>query len=371
MLRVLVLLILSLLNTTTILTTEDEFSALQPITLENVSNLVRLERQIPQLQGIVKAISPDSSMIVTLHESDLTLWRFPSGEKIISIPVTAYRVTTVKFIRDGKRLAVSSDKLQILNIETGEVVVLLEGYPIVDIAFTPDEQWIASARGADWICYECPDEAIKQNSLRNNIIIQELDSGKIVTEIWREEGANRGFSGIDFSSDGQLLAATASRENLFVWEFKSLLKGDLEPSIDIPLLQQTSDVAFSPDDSQIAVSYGLLYTGGDAYATIPFPTYAQMWKVDLLKKSTNNEKPSESSIKFTGWGHGVRTIDYLDDGNLIFAHGEMGWVTFWNAKTGDEVFTLKDQVAAAITDDERLVITSDVNGNISYWGVVK
>ncbi|MBD2519852.1 AAA-like domain-containing protein [Nostoc sp. FACHB-973] len=270
------------------------------------------------MQGVMKLWHPDGRLMQTLaaHTTDLFGISFsPDGQLLVSasadrtVKVWRRRDSTllltlkqgdaawrVAFTADGKQLASSgSNNLVKLWQLHNPVLTRLMGHQaqILQVAFSPDSQRVASA---SW------DRTVKLWTL----------SGRLLTTF---RGHKAIASGVAFHPDGQRLASSDGTGIIHLWQANgtqlktfSLLHptGTIDPNQNESASAEGSTVEFSPD--------GQLLAAGNTSQNL-----ARLWKLDgsLVTTLTGHQK-GISRIRFSPDGKQIATSSY--DGTIKLWH---------------------------------------------------
>jgi WD40 repeat protein len=188
------------------------------------------------------AINPDGSMLVSTGSEIISrLWNISSlasgGCDIIEngqLIGGSFSSPDVAFDIDGKRFAlVDRTNVRLRNSSDLKLIASLPGdLPIFDIAFSPDDRWLAAAEYHDTITLW---DLTQPASMRPKILQPLNPDSKLFT--WR----------VAFSPDSQLLAAGASDGTLTLWDLSTL-----QPLTTHHLPRAVSALSFSPDGKYLA-----------------------------------------------------------------------------------------------------------------------
>ena len=335
--------------------------------------------------------SPDGSMLATGgDDGTLQIWDPTNGESIASVGGTG-PVIGPSFDGDGSLVAAAwpdQGKVEIAEPRTGTVVRTIDGLDQSpgDTALSPDGDLVAVAMGdVDVVvvfdvgsgepAFELP---------RHNYSVFSVSwspdgrwiatgSGDSAVRIWdgktgRLEARLLGHTGIvgtvDWSPDSRQLASAGSDGTARVWEIREEL-GEVDGhelfSLEAQQEQSGTFVAFGPDGEHLitgdlgvtAIKIWDLSLGGDAeVANVPTDYLAPVDVASLpggrLVASHGDGKVSlwrvdGTHIATIGPGGGpqttVRLIATTADGSRIATNqNSSGYVSAWDAATGDRVF---------------------------------
>jgi hypothetical protein len=170
--------------------------------------------------------------------------------------------------------------------------------------------------------------------------------------------------GLEFSSDGTLLASSGRDEQLKLW---SVPQGTLIAAIANIVSAQSGEggaIAFSPDDTLLASTRKTS------------PTNLAVWHL----RQEPSPKP-ELLHELVGHTNGVNAIDFSPDGNLMATGGSYRGrdltVKIWNPLSGETIKTLQTSNTYGIDDlafspDGKILATgtdtySNFPGNVELW----
>lgn len=306
------------------------------------------------------AFTPDNSLLIT-NSSDhflssggmIKIWNVMNGTLLESFDS---RITTVKSATvsdSGRYLAVGGidNVVKIWDLTTfQEVLTLTEHGPgliggihagVMALDFSPDETLLATA-GADGFVLVWD---IATGEKRHEWRVDPRDSA------WSEdEPFANGATGIKFSPDGQLLAASTDhvRENeggtatslIKIWDVSSgeerLVIGDI--------LWRNWDLAFSPDGQHITS------------AGSPPPGVA-VWDVKTGEQLANLEAaPGTAGF-----------VTYAADGKRLFSgHFE---VLVWDIEAGNALFRMPEATRIPVVSSDGRYLAAQGNGRIHIYAL--
>jgi WD40 repeat protein len=324
--------------------------------------------------GNILAISPDGRTLLTWAAGSkpvLKLWDVQTGQVISAIPVRpSFEQINAVFHPDGKSFAVSGLGIYDLNLN------LLRPFEsgIWDISYSPDGKLLALAYGYD------PVSGPIEEAEKGTVQITSVDTGKVLAEIPEAAASSGGFSAVAFSPDGRLLAV----EGITLWSVEALLDGSHTPLATIQAEEPVSDLAFSPDGSQLVVGYALLRSGGEGFLELGSAEVAVGWNVDrILSHPGDDETRPKPDIYFIPRNEfvlgGGRTVGFTPDGSMVTIYGGgISWqggtgspMSLYNPRTGDDYRILVDQGSFVSSPDGKLMISTGDDRRLHYWGVPK
>jgi WD40 repeat protein len=325
-------------------------SALSTITPENADALEPLWTETPH-QGLVYgvAISPDGRTVASCGlDGEIFLLDAANGEIIREFSGHTESVEQVLFSPDGETLAsLSSDgSFRLWDVATGdEQLVFDHNEPLFYMAFSPGGRWIAYSSYVN-----NPESSTTESSTVWLVDSQDERERAIIT---LEDTLF--VNSVAFSPDSDQLLFSASNDqdpdarqtNVWLWDIER------DQEIDSWIQEGNPvDVFFTPT--------------GRPYATmndIRDPNDLLVWDV------------SENYIqhRLTGFDDLTYHVVLNLEGTIMGAASYDGTVRLWKFDDGEELAVLEHEGAAygvALSDDGRLVATSDDLGNVVLWGVV-
>jgi tetratricopeptide (TPR) repeat protein len=146
-----------------------------------------------------------------------------------------------------------------------------------------------------------------------------------------------------FSPDGNTLAAGTTHDGVTLWDVASGKKRHSLPTKDAQLI-----LAYSPDGSKLASG------GWGAEVTI--------WHLDRTAHPLICE----------GHWMPVRGLAFAPDGQSVISCGDDQSIRFWDAKSGQERFSISDAHTSAIEElslpgDGRALVTLSRDGDVKIW----
>lgn len=249
------------------------------------------------------AFSPDGQMIASASsDHTVKLWRVSDGALLATLhellaPSGATHqdvVNTVAFSHDGTMLATgSTDRhIKLWRVSDGALLRTMGGNEfILAVAFTPDDQLLASGGGYS----------------TNDIKIWRLSDGQNISIINDNLGSN---NAVAYSPDGQLLAAAKANAEATIF---SPSNGNAVQNLGHD--GTVNFVAFSPD--------------GQMLATASDDQSARLWPVG------NNF----ATFTLNGPSGFVKSVGFAPDGQTLIAAGQdwgaqRGTILFWRTANG-------------------------------------
>lgn len=205
------------------------------------------------------------------------LYDFSNGQAELIRSFDADTDTDLVFSPDGTRLAIFTGAIRLVDVETNELLMLIEtgSDSLGGGAFSPDGQLLAAAffggfnsqvmiwdvntremvrefpRGnvAGAVTFSPDGSMIAfDNSDRDRIIVVDSATGETITEIPQEISR---LNDLYFSPDGTLLAGASRNSNVYLWDVE--ISGAIYEFRDIFQLS-ANNARFSPDGELLAVT---------------------------------------------------------------------------------------------------------------------
>lgn len=282
----------------------------------------------------------------------------------------------------GDQLAVStSDYIYIFDLYNGEKNRTL--YPeksgVVDIDFSPDNKWLASAsrqgdesegftsqvelwNGPYWkplgVMYESSKGVVKiafspdSNHFAAAVTSPEFQKNHVVlinTYQWQIEQIIYKETVLDFgfSADSLMIGTTPNRYTIKVWDIE---KKQWVGTFYTSFTGAVNKIAFSPVAPIMASGH---YDG-----------FIRLWNIatsELLREIQT--------------GSVVESLSFNKDGTMLVSGGgfENHNIDFWNVETGEKVKTLFGHSNAVtqltFSPDGRILISASYDGKIILWGI--
>ncbi len=248
---------------------------------------------------------------------------------------------------DGKTLATGSTDgvIKLWDPATGKERLSLRGAAgsIENLAFTPDGNTLVVAHG-------------------NQIMLWDLAP----RTSWATYSADKGFSAVALSQDGQTLAAPAARERtLKLWNPNS----GKARTVDLDTGSGTT-LAFAPSGSLLAVGlHGWVEAKNTSQKTPLLTGECQLWDTNGDRKLTTLKTKTESA---------VTAVAFTPDGRSLITGDAGGQVHLWDVtdpeKTKEGVL-LGSNVGAVsaltLSADGRTLATGGADGSIKLWDLAE
>jgi WD40 repeat protein len=274
------------------------------------------------------------------------------GKELICIKGHAGQVTSVAFSPDGKRVATVNaaprkdrkewltGEIKLWAVESGRLLTSVNAHPkaIWCVAFSSDGMRLPSASS------DC------------TVKIWDIATGKNVL-VLQEHGVVRSVA---FSQDGKRLASTGLGGIVTIWDaatrrVQHALGGHPE---------RAWSVAFSPDGKRLASAGGILNET---------PGFKPVWEGGEVKVWDVGTGKEILSLKQQDTGE-FYCVSFSPDGRHVAAGSYLGTVTIWDATTGRQTITRRNEDpvygVAFSPDGERVAVAggaTDKPANVEIW----
>lgn len=248
------------------------------------------------------AISPDGTLVAHGFDS-VTLRDVATGDDRVVAADLEHSVLDMAFSPDGTWLATASwdDTLRLWNVSTGELVPITTPHAdgIFSVAFSPDGSLVATGGG------------YQDGTIRLWDPLTGEARGVLA-------GHGHGISRLAFSPDGSRLVSTGYDQTVRLWDLATSERRLLADDYSGEVL----DIAFSPDGT-------LLATGGGDYVV-------RVW--DVATRTLVAALRGHSSV--------VSCVAFSPDGTLIASGSWDKTIRLWDARTGETVSMLEGHDSA-------------------------
>jgi WD40 repeat protein/basic membrane lipoprotein Med (substrate-binding protein (PBP1-ABC) superfamily)/DNA-binding SARP family transcriptional activator len=280
--------------------------------------------------------SPDGRLIgIILWDGRIILLDTSSGEKVIEIE-SLDEVISMAFSPDGATIAVVdiAGVVELINPETGvkQEVIDFEMDFQSALAFSPDGKKLAV--------------------VANDIKLWNMEEGSLIWSITGQPGS--GYTGVNFSPDGQFLVAAGYSQGAQVWEV------------------DTSKLFMTLPGHSAATFSASFNPAGDQILTGSQDGTARIWDF-----SPDREVAFIHSLQGSGVPKGARRAVYSPDNRWLAAgEGDDGAIGIWNAGTADRIRTLRNEalsaavVSVAFHPNGKTLVSSDIEGRIALWDLL-
>ena len=302
--------------------------------VENGKRITDVKKNEP-VWSVVFSPNEDNLLAFSDAIGDVEIWDTVS-ESQITVLQKGFNTSSAAISLDGDLLALGNaeGQIQVKNVETGDLLAVLEGHAsgvpgldtITNLAFSPNGSILASGT------QNVANAPARLWNWANSSQLATLE--------------NYSFSPIclAFSSDGTLLA-TCEGDAIRLW--------DAHTGTRIAFWIGNNDgvrtVAFSPNNTMLAAS------GQNGIITI--------WEVQTQTVTATLQGD-------TGW---IETLAFNPDGTLLAAGGQNGIITIWEVQTQTVTATLQGDTGwietLAFNPDGTLLAAGDDEGTIHLWEV--
>ncbi|RPI85997.1 MAG: WD40 repeat domain-containing protein [Chloroflexi bacterium] len=292
---------------------------------------------------LIQTEIPDSSPTVAGHIFRTRFWDLPTGQlRLELIHPDGYDELFVS--PDGTRFAIFYNYCQ--YIDPKPCLMEIWSFPENELLLSIDPGFINTGVFS-------PDNWMLALSTDGDIALWDLTTGKLA----RTLSPSFRFDNLEFSHDGQLLAATQylGDGTVSIWQVEDGKLLISRASEAFPWGYSPDEMAFSPDDTALALAYG-----GSAV----------LWKV-----SDWSEGPVWSWDNING----ITKFAFSPDGRLIASGGSRGGITLADAATGEVLGNWdihSDDTYDYISDlsfsqDGKLLISLSMDLTLRFWGIVE
>ncbi len=269
------------------------------------------------------AFRADSSTLIVVGGIEMHTWDVQQQLLLQNQAIEA-PVSRIAISQDGQYLALAGGEeqyyLQMMDTATGQLLYAIEDElaPINEVTFSPDGRLLATRSGLDWT------EPVVQ--------VRRTETGQLVFS----HPANR----FAFSPDGRYFATSLQADDgdsaaVAVWD-----------TATFELLQQFEGLTlllFSTDGNIVAEYHG------------------EGWLVDIdsgepLRRFVEGELP-------------YRALAFSPDGRLLLGINFLGYLTLWDAGSGQVLWGQSVGATGAFSPDGRLLATISGDGIVRLWGV--
>lgn len=333
-------------------------------------------RSDPYTGVISVAWSPNGQMIAACSERGITsVWNVNLDRQLYFHKGHSGNVLSVTWSPDGQRIASSSEDgtVQVWDANTSQHLFSYEGHSSAVNAATwsPDGRRIASGSEDD--------------------TVQVWDSGTGQC-IYSYEKHSNGVTAVSWSQNGQrLTSASQYGASMQVWSARAG-----QHLLSLPAGYKVRDVAWSPDGSKIASSFGEWDIGGANVVVFNATTgqrlftythsndvLAVAWSPDGSKLASGADDGTVQVWNFTTKqhlftyqghsGYAVNAVEWLPDGRRIASGSSDKTVQIWDATTGKHLFTYDkhlSSVNAVAWSPDGTCIASASYGVVHVWQAV-
>jgi len=274
------------------------------------------------------AFSPDGKRLacgVGTADQIVQLWDVTTGLKLLAFRGSGGAVHSVAFSPDGKRLATGSinNTVELWDTDTGQRLQSLKGHTALvrSVAFSPDGKRLASA------------------SDDGTVELWDAITGK---ELRAFRGHTNSVSSVVFSPDGKRLASASTDGTVRLWD----------PGKSVQILRGHKDlvysVVFSPDGKRLA----------SASITVKLWDATTGKEIQTLRRHT---------------GSYVLSVAFSPEGRRLATGSLDKTVKLWDATTGEEIQTLRGHTGSvdsvAFSPDGKRLASSGRDKTVKLWDV--
>lgn len=339
-----------------------------------------------QTFGDVKAISPDGRMLITI-ETPLTQYDQRQSTVFIRETQSARIYSTFTQPSEGRSqsiVAFHPDGKQFTTTLRGPYSVEYQDWvfnagldSVWDIAYSPDGAYLVMAAGNHYTYHQTTPP------MHLALGIYSADMHLFYGSIPEISPGRGGYSAVAFSPDGRYIAA--DRDGIIhIWDFASLLQGDLPPLALLKPIDPVGDLAFSPDSTQLLAGYALLRIEGNGPERFAGACAASLWDVnDALNQVRDGAGfgvvlvEPQGCITFEQPSSAARYVSYSPNGDMILIHGGdyQRWtaptpMTLVDASTGKVLRRFDDQLSFVMSPDGTFMISEGSDQRLHYWGII-
>jgi WD40 repeat protein/serine/threonine protein kinase len=240
----------------------------------------------------------------------------------------------VAFSPDSKRLVAAGygQFAKVWDLTDGQMLLSYWGHraAVLHAVYSPDGRWIASADSG------------------GDVHIWDAQTGRLFRRI-------RGHTGsvpcVTFSPDGLRLATSGDDRTVRLWDFtreqESIQLQDEE-------VRSASGVVFSPDGKLLAAS-GYRHSSGSRVNNV------RIWPVDQWS----------SPRQWTGHEDWVTCVAFSPHGKYLASGSEDQSIRLWDTAAGETVLTLtghrKQVTGVAFSPDGKCLVSASLDGTIKRW----
>ena len=336
------------------------------------------------------AFAPNGEHLILAGDA-LDVWRVDDRKLVLerTLPVNSQRITSAAFSSDGSRFAVGDQDGQLYVLENVQELAsfpdepalktLHKAAPIIGLVFHPRDKDILASCGLR-------DTSVVLTDVRALTTVARLNAPKI-----HRSGSDRHAAALAFSPDGSRLAVVGTRIAPTLWDvaerrvLSTLLDDEWDTALAEAAARNSSEIcvdaasaAFSPDGSQLAVSWRVAAGGADLRYYLPTTSILDLSDDPTRPKRVQDvvsDDSVHSIVRFTRDGQrlvlarkgrlqlwslaeqrpidgepvahstSIRSLAFSRDGLQFAAGGHYGVIRVWDARTGTLRHTLRGHIA--------------------------
>jgi WD40 repeat protein/CHAT domain-containing protein len=293
-----------------------------------------------QLQGSIAApdtesiaFFPDGSALASASTGgNVRFWSTDNGSKILSIPVTTCRLSSLAISHDGEAMAVVSagGPLFLLDVHSGEVVRVLTGHSgAYSVAYSPDGRYLLLG------------------SYRGTFTVLDAETGKTLLTVAASDNTACLVSAA-FSPDGATIASGSKDHELKLW---SSVTGNPTGTANGECISRDgpATTALSPD--------------GKVLASGSFDGTVDLW----------DAKTGDVIESLSGHTSSIRCVAFSPDGTRLVSGEFEGELILWNLTTGTPLHSLSGHSSSvecvSFSPDGTMIASGSQDDHVRLWDV--
>lgn len=361
-----------------LMTVEKSFAADKPIIYPQLAHTGAL---------LSIAFSPDGKLALSgSYDETLKLWELSTGRDIRTFNGHTSSIYSVDFSSDGSyAVSGSLDKtIMLWDVRTGKTIrtMTVKNAWVRSVAFSPDSKVIASG----W-----SDDVIRLWNVANGKMIGELIGHNTKCDnddSWCKTGTTTGVYSVNFSSDSKYLVSSGSDKKILLWnvKYKKIIKkinGHEDIVHSVKLSRDNKFILSGSEDKTIRLwdiksgkeihkfldrdkVFSVVF-GADGKYALSGGLDGKVRQWDLIGGEEIAVFSDQSSAAC------IHSVALSPDGSKILAGNLDGTATYFNLKTGNNIFRLGGELkivsAIAISKDGNYSLTGSRGGKFDYWKI--